>query len=121
MEQMLFLCARNVRFSYNQDIYMQRDSVAMGSHLGPVLAAIFMVKLERSLARKLNVYLNYWRRFADDTITITEIRAVEYLLSASKNFPSKINFTLEMEVESKLAFLDILLHCDGHDINSNCL
>ena len=52
----------------------------------------------------------------DDTITFVKIGSVEYLLSVLNNFQPKIKFTYEMEVESKLAFLDILLHRDGHDI-----
>ena len=52
----------------------------------------------------------------DDTITFVKIGSVEYLLSVLNNFHPKIKFTYEMEVESKLAFLDILLHRDGHDI-----
>ena len=58
MKEML-LCTKNVHFSYNYDIYIQRDGVAMGSCLGPVFAGIFMVNLERSLVRKLNVYINF--------------------------------------------------------------
>ena len=37
-------------------------------------------------------------------------------LSILNNFHPKIKFTNEREVESKLVFLDILLHRDGHDI-----
>ena len=75
-----------------------------------------MVNLERPLVPKLNVYINFWRRYVDDTITFVKIGSVEYLLSVLSNFHPKIKFTYEMEVESKLAFLDILLHRDGHDI-----
>ena len=45
----------------------------------------------------------------DDTITFVKIGSVEYLLSVLNNFHPKIKFTYEMEVESKLAFSDILL------------
>ena len=116
MKEMLLLCTKNVHFSYNHDIYIQRDGVAMGSPLGPVLAGIFMMNLERSLVPKLNVYINLWRRHVDDTITFVKIGSVEYLLSVLNNFHPKIKFTYKMEVESKLAFLDILLHRDGLDI-----
>ena len=47
MEEMLLLYTKNVHFSYNQDVYIQKDGVTMGSPLGPVLAGIFMVNLER--------------------------------------------------------------------------
>ena len=59
MKEMLLLCTKNVHFSYNHDIYIQTDAVAMGSSLGLVLAGIFMVKGERSLVPKLNVNLNF--------------------------------------------------------------
>ena len=88
----------------------------MGSPLGPVLAGIFMVTLERWLVPKLNVCINFWRLYRDGTITFVKIGSIEYLLSVLNNFHPKIKFTYEMEVESKLAFLDILLHRDGHDI-----
>ena len=51
-----------------------------------------------------------------DTITFVKIGSVEYLLSVLNNFDLMIKFSYEMEVGSKLAFLDILLHRDGHDI-----
>ena len=98
MKEMLLICTKNVHFSYNHDIYIQRDGVAMCSPLGPV------VNLERSLVPKLNVSINFWRRFVDGTINFAKIGSVEYLLSVMKNFPPKIKFTYEMELESKLAF-----------------
>ena len=97
----MLLCTKNVHFSYNHDIYIQRDGVAMGSPLGPLLAGIFMVNLERSSIPKLNVYINFWRRYVDDTITFVKIRSVKYTLSVLNNFHPKIKFTYEMETESK--------------------
>ena len=55
MKEMLLLCTKKAYFSYNHDIYIQRDGVAMGSPLGPVFSGeylyfrIFMVNLEKSL------------------------------------------------------------------------
>ena len=74
-----------------------------------------MVNLEKSLVTKLNVYINFWRRYVDDAITVVKTGSVEYLLSVLNNFHPKIKFTYEMEVESKFVFLDIL-HREGHDI-----
>ena len=53
----MFLCTKNVHFSYSQDIYIQKNGVVMGSHLGAVFAGIFMVNLERLLVPKLNSYM----------------------------------------------------------------
>ena len=123
MKKMLLLCTKSVHFSYNQDIYIQKDGVATGSPLRHVLAGIFMVNLERRLALKINVYINFWRRHVDVAITFVKIGSAEYLLSVLNNFQPKIKFTYEkwksnfkVEWKSKLALLDILLHRDGNDI-----
>ena len=81
-----------------------------------LLACRDIENLERTLVPMLNVCFNFWRRYVDYTITFIKIVSAEYLLSVLNDFYPKIKFTYEMEVESNLAFLDILLHCDGHDI-----
>ena len=48
MKQLLMLYTKNVHFTYNT-VYQQNDGVAMGSPLGSVSSAIFIVKLENSL------------------------------------------------------------------------
>ena len=49
MKEMLTLCTKNVLFTYNRNIFVQTDGVAMVSWLGPVLADIFMIELEKTL------------------------------------------------------------------------
>ena len=38
MHNLLLLCAKNVQFCFDSDIYQQNDGVAIGSPLGPALA-----------------------------------------------------------------------------------
>ena len=64
MRDLLLLCTKNVHFSYNGDIYTQADGVAMGSPLGPVLAGIFMVELERTILKE---HMTALKRYVDDT------------------------------------------------------
>ena len=61
MKELLYLCTRNVHFSFDNNIYIQNDGVAMASPLGPILANIFMVELERSVIPGLGKKLNNWR------------------------------------------------------------
>ena len=49
----------------------------MGFPLGAVLTGIFMVNLKRLLVSKLNVYLNFWGRYVDGTISFIKIGSVE--------------------------------------------
>ena len=46
MKELQLLCAREVHFTYSNEIYQQNDGVAIGSPLCPILAGIFMVELE---------------------------------------------------------------------------
>ena len=43
-ERLILLFTKNVQFTFNKDIYKQKDGVAMSSPLGPVLAGIIMVE-----------------------------------------------------------------------------
>ena len=69
MKNLLSLCTKNVHFTFGNNIYQQKDGVAMGSPLGPVLAGIFMVHLERTLMRELEKFMKPSKRYVDDSIT----------------------------------------------------
>ena len=81
MKEMLILCTKNVHFTYNRKIFVQTDGIAMGSPIGPVLADIFMSKLEKTLLSGIYIrYIKFWRRCIDDTISYVKIGSVKYLL-----------------------------------------
>ena len=70
MKELLNLCTQSVHFTFDGNIYVQKDGVAMGSPLGPVLANIFMVELERSVIPTLMDKMTCWTRYVDDTLCI---------------------------------------------------
>ena len=72
MKDLITLCTKNVLFTFNNEIYQQRDCVAMGSPLGQVLAGIIVVELENCIVPKLNSHLHFWKSYVDDTLTIVE-------------------------------------------------
>ena len=57
MKNLITLCTKNVPFTFYNEIYQQRDGVAMGSALGPVLVEIIMAEPENSIVPKLNNHL----------------------------------------------------------------
>ena len=69
MKDLLLLCTKNVHFFYDNKLYSQKDGVAMGSPLGPVIAWIFTVDFERNVIPKLSIHMTTWKRYVDDTIT----------------------------------------------------
>ena len=69
MNNLVNLCTKNIQFTFNTDIYQQKDGVAMGSPLGLVLAGIIMVELQNSVVPQLNSHLRCWKPYVDDTLT----------------------------------------------------
>ena len=63
MREILLLCTKNVHFTFRDVVCLQTDEIAMCSPLGPELAGIFMVDLERSLVPLLTAELSFWKRY----------------------------------------------------------
>ncbi|BHF75194.1 hypothetical protein SprV_0501828900 [Sparganum proliferum] len=95
----------------------QRNGVAMGTPLGPLLADAFMRKLERFQLSDQIKKLKHYGRYVDDIFAIatTETDVAALLNAVNRAHPS-IKFTLEMESAGALSFLDVLLNrrCDGN-------
>ena len=94
MKDLITLCTKNVPFTFNNEIYQQRDDVAMRSPLGPVLAEIIMVELENSIVSKLNSHLQFWKRYVDDTLTIFKEGSTNHVLQQLNSFHLNIQFTI---------------------------
>ena len=67
MRQLSLLCTKHDHFTFNGEMYIQVDDVAMGSPLGPLLADIFMSTLEEHLITTLEDRLTHWKGYVDDT------------------------------------------------------
>ena len=118
MKKLLTLCTKNVHFSFNKEIYIQIDGVAMGSPLGPVMANIFMVELETTLVSKLEHPVQKWRRFVNNTLVYVKIGSVEDVLSVLNSFPENVKFVYEEKQNTTLPFLDVLFIRDGEKLNT---
>ena len=87
LKQFLTLCTKKVYFTYNNITDQQNDRVTMGSPPGPVLSAIFMVKLENSLIPTLNEYMTLC---VDDTIMLVKSDSIVYVLDQLSNFHERL-------------------------------
>ena len=68
MKKLLYLSLINVYFSFNNEIYIQNNDIAMGSPLQLVLANIFMTELERIFIPSLSDNMKLCKRYVVDTI-----------------------------------------------------
>ena len=110
--KLLNFAVKDNHFVFNGQLYDQIDGVAMGSPLGPSMANIFMCALEQK-------YLNgcpsefkpvLYRRYVDDTFCLFRHREhVDKFLEYINNFHPNIKFTVEVEEDNNLPFLDVLV------------
>ena len=81
----------------------------MGSPLGPVLAGIFIVNLERTLMPELEKFMKTWKRSVDDTITYIKPDFIMIVIGILNKFHQNHKLTYEVEHNGKISFLDVLL------------
>jgi hypothetical protein len=107
LRTLLLLCTQNVQFLFNNKIYRQKDGVAMGSPLGPLLADIFMGKLETQCLNTTIKELTSYHRYVDDIFIISsnDIDSTDILSKFNSAHPN-IAFTVEREQNGSLNFLD---------------
>jgi predicted GIY-YIG superfamily endonuclease len=111
MKKLLVFCLKQNHFSFEGQYYDQIDGVAMGSPLGPILANIFMAHFEENALSKYtgNPPIVY-KRYVDDIFLTFNDRDDCELFYDFLNCQHKcMKFTLEIEKDNSLAFLDVLV------------
>ena len=81
LKDLLILCTKNVHFFFNEQFYLLKHVIAMGLPLGPIIADIFLVELERNLLPMLPQYMTSWKRYVDDTISYVKLIALKMYLT----------------------------------------
>ena len=57
MKGLLLLCTKIIHFTFENNLYQQKDRTVMESSLSPLLVGIFMVELKKDLIPKLSEYM----------------------------------------------------------------
>ncbi|BHF72262.1 hypothetical protein SprV_0401532600 [Sparganum proliferum] len=70
LKELLLRCTLNVQFLFDNEFYRHVDGVAMGSFLGPLLADVFVGKLERFQLNDQIDQLKHYGRSVDDIFAI---------------------------------------------------
>ena len=119
MKKLLLICTTKTPFkNYNEEIWLQKEGVSMGSALGPTFANFYMCELENKI---FDVYPNskplFYVRYVDDICLIVDKFHCLKQLSELFERHSVLKFTHEIEINKKIAFLDVLI--DRNDSNYN--
>ena len=118
MKEMLLLCAKDVHFLFEDEIYQETDGVAMGSPFGPILPGIFVVELETTIVPTLDNLLRKWKRYVDDTYCIVKTDSVNEILLKLNSFHMKIQIAYKVETSNMLPFLDVLVIRNNNNIET---
>jgi hypothetical protein len=102
-------CLQESIFTFNKKLYKQIDGVSMGSRLGPIIANIFMHNFEmKHMDNLIKLGVKFWSRFVDDVFVIIKKGSeVEKILDFLNSQHNKLKFTMEMEINKQINFLDI--------------
>lgn len=109
LEVLVKTCFETSYFKYNNSFYRQLDGSSMGNPASPVLANIVMEHVLRKILERLPFAIPLLCLYVDDTLLAVPKDSTNLLLDHFNSFCSKIQFTMELEVEGELAFLDTLV------------
>ncbi|XP_067668386.1 uncharacterized protein [Haliotis asinina] len=103
-------CSQTSYFTWQNNIYQQIHGLPMGSPLSPLITEIFMTIFEESALSTSPFQPLCWYRKVDDTFTILDPNhnPAELLDHLNKQH-ARIQFTMEVEAQHKLPFLDVSL------------
>ena len=108
---LLKLCTKESVFSFNGNFYRQTFGLAMGNPLSPVLSNLYMEYFETHLLPNILASNVKWFRYIDDILCLwpSNIDHAQFLTQLNSLVPS-IKFSVELENNCKLPFLDVLIH-----------
>lgn len=106
----------NNYFQFNDKFYKQKNGLAMGNPLSPILADIVMDKLFNTIIPRLKNKPTFIYKYVDDIILAIPEIYINELKNLMESFCQQIIFTVEKECNNKINFLDITLI---RNINNN--
>ena len=107
--QLTELCLKSTYFQYEDMIFEQSDGMAMGSPLSPVVANIFIEDFESTAIVTSDYQPRIWYRYVDDTFVVWEHgrQQLDEFLEHINGLHERILFTMEVEENNKISFLDV--------------
>jgi len=96
-------------FVFNNIIYRKTFGTPMGSPLSPVIADIVLQDLEKKALNTLRFTPQLYFRYVDDILMTVPFDSIDLTLSTFNSFHDRLQFTLELEVDRKINFLDVTL------------
>lgn len=119
IEMLRFVLTDCAQFTYNTVTYAQTKGIAMGSPISPLIAKLVMSDLIRTQVPKLPVKPKFIKVYVDDTACCIESWAIQATLDILNSYHNDMQFTIELEEDGKINFLDVTLIRRSNDIMTN--
>lgn len=107
-------CLESTVFTFNGDIFKQIEGLAMGAPVSAVIANLVMEKVENEILKNIPFRIAFYKRYCDDILICAHKDEIQSILDLFNAYHPKIQFTLELEVNGKINFLDLTItHKEG--------
>jgi uncharacterized protein with PIN domain len=106
----------NSYFGCNGKFYIQIDGLPMGLSLSPIAAQYVMEFVIYCVLNELGIDVELFVLYVDDSFLIIDEEEVEPTLMVFNNFDSNLKFTMEIETNKRLNFLDVLVERDDDGV-----
>lgn len=105
-------------FQFKDKFYKQLDGVAMGSPISSVIAQLVMEHVEKQIIAKLDTDILFYKRYVDDCLLAIPRDSEQQVLDTFNSFHHKLQFTLEVEKNRQINFLDLTLIRENNHIHT---
>lgn len=121
--QILQFCLNdNNYFTYADKCYHQTYGMPMGNPLSPTIADIVLDALLDTAIDKLNsdnVKIKYIAKYVDDIFAIIDKNDSEIILTTLNSYHNRVQFTVEMENNGEIPYLDMTIIRDDERLITN--
>ena len=118
IKSLLQLVLNNNYFKFGQRVYRQRQGVAMGNHLAPPFAIVFMDQLEQKMLRQAKLKPASYDRYVDDCLVVWthgERNLLKFIDQCNKQHPN-IRFTWESTARGNpVSYMDLGISLDENN------
>ena len=108
--RLLKMCLDATYLTFRDTHYQQTFGTAMGSPVSVTVANLVMEEIESQALSTFTPAPCFWKCYVDDMCTAIPSHLVTPFHDHLKGVNEHIQFTLEMEEDNSLPFLDVLLH-----------
>ena len=113
------LCTRATVIKFQHNFYQQIFGCPMGSSLSGALANLVMVDLETSTLEHIpRDTISIFSRYVDNIFAFLQWSIIQQLLTVLNAYHPRLQFTIEMESNLQLPFLDVLVTCDNAGLHT---